>query len=110
MAEIRRIFLSVNAPNQINLSQTVMKKLNANIRKTVTTSLPTMESIFVEAQENIENLVATDIYPRFVRYQMTMSATCALAQDKGKYGGLGDCFCLTNPAYAALIFVHCFLS
>jgi hypothetical protein len=48
MAEIHRSFISVNAPSQINLSQAVMKKLNSNIRKTITSNLPVMESIFVE--------------------------------------------------------------
>ena len=105
MAEIHRSYISVQAPNQINLSQPTMKKLNMNLKKSVTSTMPIMESMFVEAQENVEQLVATDIYPRFVRYQMTMSATKALASDRGKYGGLGDCFCLTNPAYVMVPYV-----
>jgi hypothetical protein len=40
MAEIHRSFLGANAPNQINLAQPVMKKLNSSIRKTITTNLP----------------------------------------------------------------------
>ncbi len=57
-----------------------------------------MELIFADAQEYVEKLLATDIYPRFVKHQMTTSAVKALSNDRGKYQGLGDCFCLTNPA------------
>lgn len=59
--------------------------------------MPNMESIFVTAQSDIERLIATDIYPRFVRHQMTMSATRALGTNLNRYGGLGDAFVLTNP-------------
>jgi len=56
-----------------------------------------MESVFLAAQHDVQRLVASDIYPRFVRYQMTSSVTKALASNKNKYAGLGDCFVLTNP-------------
>jgi len=63
-------------------------------------SLPRMETLFNTAQDEIEALVATDIYPRFVRHQMTMSAAKALAGDRKKYAGLGDCFVMTTPSMA----------
>lgn len=59
--------------------------------------MPNMESLFLSAQSDIQKLVASDVYPRFVRHQMTMSATKALATNKNKYAGLGDCFVLTDP-------------
>lgn len=59
--------------------------------------MPSMESVFLAAQHDVQRLVASDIYPRFVRYQMTSSVTRALATNKNKYAGLGDCFVLTNP-------------
>lgn len=72
--------------------------MNADIKVTTATTLPAMELMFADAQEHIENLLASDIYPRFVKHQMTTSAVKALSGDRGKYAGLGDCFCLTNPA------------
>ena len=54
----------------------------------------------MDSQDEIERLVATDIYSRFVRHQMSMSASKALAGDRGRYAGLGDCFVLTDPAKA----------
>lgn len=98
LSDIHGSFIAPNAPSQINLAQVVMKKLDQSIRQTVTSTLPNMETIFVDSQEKIESLVYSDVYPRFVRYKVAMSATRALAGDRGKYQGLGDCFCLTNPA------------
>ena len=98
--ELHRDFISAQAPNQLNLSDALIMKINKDLKSSLTSTMPKLESMFSEAQNDVENLVASDIYPRFVRYQMTMSATKALATDRGKYAGLGDCFVLTNPAKA----------
>ena len=98
MSDIHRQFTSVDAPRQLNLSQGMMKRINADIKSSTLSTLPAMELIFADAQEYIEKLLATDIYPRFVKHQMTTSAVKALSNDRGKYAGLGDCFCLTDPA------------
>lgn len=100
MFDIHRSYISVNAQSQLNLSDTLMVKINKDLKSTLTGTFPKMEAIFSVAQDDIESLVSSDIYPRFVRHQMTMSATKALATDRSKYAGLGDCFVLTNPAKA----------
>ncbi len=76
----------------------MMKQMNADIKMTTSTTLPAMELMFGDAQEYVESLLASDIYPRFVKHQMTTSAVKALSDGRAKYAGLGDCFCLTNPA------------
>ena len=98
MTEIHRLFTSVDAPRQINISDPVMRQIHANVRKSTQRILPSMELIFAPAQEHIKETLGTDIYPRFVKYQMTCSAAKALGNDREKYQGLGDCFCLTDPA------------
>lgn len=98
MSEIYRSFTSVEAPRQLNLSQGIMKTMNMDIKETTLTTLPAMELIFSDAQQFIENVLATDIYPRFVKHQITVSAAKALASGRTKFGGLGDCFCLTSPS------------
>lgn len=98
ISEIHRSFISTNAPTPINLSQSMADQIREDIKTTTSTTLPAMELIFSDAQEQIEDLLATDIYPRFVKHQMTASAVQALGSDKNKYAGLGDCFVLTNPA------------
>lgn len=73
------------------------KRIKADIKATTQSTIPAMESIFASAQEHVEKLLASDIYPRFVKHQITTSATVALADDKSRFQGLGDCFCLTDP-------------
>lgn len=87
----------MNSESQVNLDNAVLVQINKNLKQLLSKTMPNMESIFVTAQNDIEKLIATDIYPRFVRHQMTMSATRALATNVNKYGGLGDAFVLTNP-------------
>jgi hypothetical protein len=75
-----------------------MKRITYDIKATSQTALPVMENIFDGAQEEIEQLLAGDLYPRFVKHQLTTSAILALTSDKIKYQGLGNCFCLTDPS------------
>lgn len=100
MLDIHKNFISVNAPSQLNLSDNVLVKLNKDLKITLGSALPKMENLFTTAQHSTEDLVFSDIYPRFVRHQLVISATKALATDRSKYAGLGDCFVLTNPAKA----------
>ncbi|EHY60539.1 hypothetical protein HRR83_000296 [Exophiala dermatitidis] len=100
MFEIHRDYISVDAANQINIPGNLLIKVNRDMKAALTSTLPKLESVFVDAQKDIERLVAMDIYPRFVRHQMTMSAVKALADDRLRYAGLGDCFVLTDPTKA----------
>ena len=100
MSDIHRSYTSTEAPRQLNLAPHVLKRMNADIKHTTQSTLPALELVFSDAQESIEKLLAADVYPRFVKYQVTMSAVKSLSTDRGKYAGLGDCFCLTNPRSA----------
>ncbi|KAI9832200.1 MAG: hypothetical protein M1826_002204 [Phylliscum demangeonii] len=106
MSEIHQLFTSVDAPRQINISDPMMRKIDVNIRKSTMTILPSMEMIFAGAEQHVKEMLCTDIYPRFVKYQMTTSAARALANDRHRYQGLGDCFCLTAPSMADNPIVH----
>ena len=98
ISEIHRSFTAPDAPKLLNLSVSMLKQINADVKMTTSTTLPAMELMFADAQEHTENLLASDIYPRFVKHQMMASAAKALSGNRGKYAGLGDCFVLTNPA------------
>ncbi|KAI1855501.1 hypothetical protein JX266_000366 [Neoarthrinium moseri] len=100
LAVIHRTFVSDQSPNQVNVPGGVMKTVHNEMKSLVTVTLPSMESLFNEMQNKIEQLVFEDIYPRFVRYQMALSTARALASDRQRYQGLGDCFCMTSPAKA----------
>ena len=100
MFEIHKEYISTNAPNQINLADQLLVKVNKDLKSALSTTLPKLESVFVDTQNDIERLVSLDIYPQFVRHQMAMSAAKALGTNRGKYAGLGDCFVLTDPSKA----------
>lgn len=97
MASIHKTYISPSAPNQINVDGALLKRAHRDMRSLVTTALPSLENVFAELQKQIETLVYQDVYPRFVRHQMALSASRALGGDRFQYQGLGDCFCLTNP-------------
>lgn len=100
MTDINRSYTSTESPQQLGISTSMLKRINADIKASTTSTLPAMESIFAEAQEGVENILRSSIYPRFVKYQMTNSASKALSSDRSRYQGLGDCFCLTDPGKA----------
>lgn len=101
MFEIHRDYISVTSDNQINLPESLLIKVNKDLKAALASTLPKLETVFVDSQNEIERLVSLDIYPRFVRHQLTMSATKALADsEQSKYAGLGDCFVLTDPVKA----------
>ncbi|KAL8974494.1 MAG: hypothetical protein Q9197_001256 [Variospora fuerteventurae] len=100
MTDIHFSFTATEAPKQIGIPTTLLRKINADIKTSTTSTLPSMEKIFSGAQENVEQILRSAIYPRFVKYQITNSASKALATDRQRYQGLGDCFCLTDPAKA----------
>ena len=97
MTDIHYSYTATEAPKQLGIPTNVMRRVNADIKASTMSTLPSMESIFVEAQENVENILRTAVYPRFVKYQITNSASKALSTDRSRYQGLGDCFCLTDP-------------
>ena len=97
MTEIHYSYTATEAPKQIGVATNVLKKINVDIKAATTSTLPSMESIFTEVQDNVESILRTAVYPRFVKYQMTNSASKALSTDRSRYQGLGDCFCLTDP-------------
>ena len=97
MTEIHNSFTSNEAPKQLGINVKVLRPINGRIKECTVSTLPSMESIFSDAQVEVETLLRTAVYPRFVKYQMTNSASKALSTDRGKYQGLGDCFCMTDP-------------
>ncbi|EFQ30195.1 hypothetical protein CGRA01v4_00421 [Colletotrichum graminicola] len=100
MTTIRKGFLSDDSSKQINVNGELRNAVHSEMKSLATKTLPRMETLFSDLQESVEHDVFMDIYPRFVRYQMALSATRALATNSRTYQGLGDCFCLTNPGLA----------
>ena len=102
MADIYQNFTAPGANHPLNVSTPLNNRMNQDIKATQLNTIPALELIFADAQACTENILATDIYPRFVKHQMAVSASKALSHNREKYAGLGDCFCLTDPAVADL--------
>ncbi|CZT00993.1 related to nonphototropic hypocotyl protein 1 [Rhynchosporium graminicola] len=100
LGSIHSTYTSADAPRQINISQSHMKHVSADIKQATNLTLPALEAIFDGAQLHVEKLLANDIYPTFVKHQITAQASLALADQRDKFQGLGDCFCLTDPSIA----------
>ena len=100
LTDIHDSYTSVDATRQIASPPALLKQLNADIKTCTNSTLLSMETLFTDTQQDVEGILRSSIYPRFVRYQLTNSATKALASDRHRYQGLGDCFCLTDPRKA----------
>lgn len=100
VGEIHRDFLSNKAPSQVRLSDQVLSRANKQMKSSLSTAVPMLESVFVNAHIDVERLVYTEIYPKYVRHQLSISAAKALGGERTKFAGLGDCFVLTDPAKA----------
>lgn len=97
LVDIDQDFLNPRSQTQVNMPETQLETTHGRVKLVVKKTVPVMELVLREAQQTIEQIVFADVYPRFVRHQMTMSASRALANDRYRYQGLGDCFCLTDP-------------
>ncbi|TVY53587.1 Phototropin-1 [Lachnellula cervina] len=100
LGTIQSTYTSADAPRQINISNSQAKRVTSDIRHASQFTIPSLENIFLSPQEHIEKRLAKEIYPRFVKHQVTASATSALAAHRERFQGLGDCFCLTDPSIA----------
>ena len=98
MSDIYTSFTSPGATHPLNISTNLVRRMNQDIKATQHNTIPALELVFGDAQACTENILATDIYPRFVKHQMAVSASRALSHNREKYAGLGDCFCITDPA------------
>lgn len=54
MTDIHYSYTSNEAPKQLGVPAAIMRKINAEIKTSTTTTLPSMESLFADAQDNVE--------------------------------------------------------
>lgn len=97
IVELHDEFVAPTATSQINVPEPVRVRTTQETKNAMNSTVPALEDLFRYAQIDIENLVYSDVYPKFVRHQMTLSAAKALGGDRKQYAGLGDCFVLTDP-------------
>ncbi|KAL3427484.1 blue light receptor [Phlyctema vagabunda] len=100
ISSIHSTYLTPDGISELNLPSAVSRSVSVGVKNAAQKQLPALESIFLGAQDHVEKLLAGDAYHRFVKHQITTSATVALADNKDRFKGLGDCFCLTDPSIA----------
>lgn len=122
LAEISTKFTGVAATDSLSLPQPLAKPLHADIMHVSRSVLPGLEMLFGAAAAHIEDRIVHDIYPAFVKHQLSLrmkatlgapSARAAQAQAPFLFPGLGHAFCLTDPyrpdnpvVYASDSFAH----
>ncbi|TLD18069.1 hypothetical protein PspLS_10536 [Pyricularia sp. CBS 133598] len=97
---IQKDYVSDSSPRQVNLQGAVLNRLDSDMRTLMSQTLPQMKTMFTGAQKGVEDLIYAGVYPAFVRHQLALSASRALAFDRTRYQGLGDSFTMTDPRQA----------
>lgn len=99
VTNISHKYLGVAASEPVRLPLVVGRGVNTDIRDCTNTILPSLEGLFDEARISLEHSLAQDLYPDFLRHQLSLSLqsigpgyspnqTCP---------GFGEAFCMTDP-------------
>ena len=104
IAGISTNFTSIAAASPLNLPPQLSRSLNADVKHISRSILPGLEMLFADAKAHVEQRVMKEIYPEFVKHQLSICMKSFLSGDRAttttfnfEYPGLGDAFCLTDP-------------
>ncbi|KAH8900287.1 hypothetical protein GQ53DRAFT_214785 [Thozetella sp. PMI_491] len=104
VTHISSSFTSVAALMPLDLPPEVSSALQSNLRTFNKQMLPVLERLFRDAKASVEERIAGEIYPEFVKHQLaqcvksSLSVSATLFGDaKAAYPGLGESFVLTDP-------------
>jgi len=102
LATISTNFTMVSAASPIHLPGPLSKSLNTDIKHVTGSILPGLENLFLESKTCIEQRLVRDVYPSFVKHQLSLATSRALVSDKclreAEFPGLGGAFCITDVA------------
>lgn len=77
--DMNQSFAGPDAPQPLNLNSATLKQMGESLEALLRTLIPSMGTIFRDAKQFIEQTLITDIYPRFVKHQLTLSAENGLS-------------------------------
>ncbi|KAL8369742.1 hypothetical protein RB595_000195 [Gaeumannomyces hyphopodioides] len=105
MAAISSTYMSVAAPSSLRLPHQTSRALNADVKHVAISILPALETLFADARAHVEHRIARELYPAFIRTQLALTASAALATEvrhsarhfDPRFPGLADAFCLADP-------------
>ncbi|KAF3767927.1 hypothetical protein M406DRAFT_217459, partial [Cryphonectria parasitica EP155] len=89
----------VAASAPVKLPLAVARSLNTDMREVSNTLLPSLENLFDDARTFIEQSLARDIYPEFLKHQLSLNLqTVGRGYSPNQVcPGFGHAFCLTDP-------------
>ncbi|KAL2259821.1 hypothetical protein VTK26DRAFT_6362 [Humicola hyalothermophila] len=104
MASISTTFSTPASSLSLDLSPEVAHGLKSNTRQFARSALPALETLYQDAKFTVEDRLAHELYPEFVKYQLSQILTASLStsrtlsgEPRSTYLGLGDAFCITDP-------------
>ncbi|CAJ2514276.1 Uu.00g023950.m01.CDS01 [Anthostomella pinea] len=105
LTAISAAYIAPGAMRSLKLPTMVSRSLNADIKRIANATLPSLEAVFLESRSHIERRMAANVFPGFVKTQLTRCTAAALStgasaisSSKLEYPGLGESFCLTNAS------------
>jgi PAS domain-containing protein len=104
MGYISSHFTGTTATSPLELPPDVASSLKSNVKFSARTAIPALDKVYQEAKATVETRLSQNLYPEFVKYQLSQRLTAALSthhtlpgEVTTPYPGLGDAFCLTDP-------------
>ncbi|KAK7397966.1 hypothetical protein QQX98_012659 [Neonectria punicea] len=103
LSTISTSYTSITATSPINLPTPMSKTLNTNIKHLTTSLIPSLENMFLESKGYVEQRILREIFPAFVKQQLSLCTSVALSADAegdsppSPFPGLKGSFCLTDP-------------
>lgn len=102
---ISSTFTCVTATSPVVLPHELSNNINVHIKHFARSMLPLLERMFRDATTAIEDRIARDVYPDFLKCQFSQCMVSSLSTSrsltggsKTAYPGLGNAFCLTDPS------------
>jgi len=104
LSTISTSYTSITATSPLGLPSPMSKALNTNIKHLTTSLIPSLENMFLESKAYIEQRIVREIFPDFVKQQLSQCTSLALSLDAegdsplNPYPGLKGSFCLSDPS------------
>ncbi|KAK0714557.1 hypothetical protein B0H67DRAFT_490420 [Lasiosphaeris hirsuta] len=104
ISHISTNFTGITAVSPLGLPTDLSSVLKTNTKRCARSALPPLERLYQDAKVSVEERLATNLYPEFVKYQLTQCMRSSMSMSrsltggfKSAYPGLGEAFCLTDP-------------
>jgi hypothetical protein len=83
LGTVHSTYTSADAPRQVNISNSQVKRVSSNIRHALQFTIPSLENIFLWPQGHIEKRLAQEIYPHSVKHVGTCRSQREISKDWG---------------------------